>query len=291
MTASAPIDPRPPSSGPWIASTAASRVSASSASPGTSTGRRATDRCSARGAGSERMPVPGGASRPTVTNATTATGTTNRKSERQPSPLTMIPPMSGPIAALIEVRLSNMPKAAPRRCGGASAATRAVELVATNAPLTAWRTRATARTKKVGANAARIDAAPKPTTPTRKERRWPTRSPIVPLTGSTIATAARYSATRDATAAGSTPKVSITLGSATANIVELSGTRTAPKTMPSIAAVRRRSRGSMSVTGSERTQSRRRAPRSTRPGPVSLRHRARPRPGARTPARRRRRGS
>ena len=46
--------------------------------------------------------------------------------------------------------------------------------------------------------------------------------------------------TRDATVAAPTPNSSITLGSATASIVELRGTRIAPDASPSIAPVIRR---------------------------------------------------
>ena len=81
--------------------------------------------------------------------------------------------MNGPIAALVDTSMSNRPNAAPRRSTGAIARTRAIEVVEMSAPLSAWRTRATARIANEVAIAASSDDSPKATTPTRKTGRWP----------------------------------------------------------------------------------------------------------------------
>ena len=79
--------------------------------------------------------------------------------------------MSGPTAALVETSMSKSPNADPRRSAGDIARNRATELVETNAPLTAWRTRASASTSNEVAVAARADASANAATPTRNSRR------------------------------------------------------------------------------------------------------------------------
>ncbi len=103
--------------------------------------------------------------------ASSATGTATMKIQRQPSPATNKPPMSGPIAALVDTSMSNSPNAAPRRSGGAISRSSATELVETSAPLAAWSTRDTARTSKDGAAAASADASANAATPKRNTRR------------------------------------------------------------------------------------------------------------------------
>ncbi len=182
----------------------------------------------------------GRASAPTATAASSATGTATMKIHRQPRPATRRPPTSGPTAALVDTSMSNNPNAEPRRSGGAISRSSATELVETSAPVTAWSTRDSASSSKDMAVAASAEASAKAPTPKRNTRRWPNRSPRLPLAGSAIATAPRYSVTREATVAAPTPNSSITLGSATASIVELRGTRIAPDASPSIAPVIRR---------------------------------------------------
>ena len=100
-----------------------------------------------------------------------ATGTATMKIQRHPSPATSSPPMSGPMAALVETSMSNNPNAEPRRSGGAISRSRATELVETSAPVTAWSTRDSASTSKDMAAAASVEASAKPTTPKRNTRR------------------------------------------------------------------------------------------------------------------------
>ena len=147
--------------------------------------------------------------------------------------------------------MSNRPNAAPRRSGGDIARTSATDLVDTSAPLTAWKTRDRARSSNDGAAAARSDASAKASTPTRKTRRWPNLSPRLPLAGNATVTAPRYSVTSDETVSGTDPNSPMTLGNATASIVELSGTSTAPlatRAWPGRAAAP----GPRSVTGGGR---------------------------------------
>ena len=112
-------------------------------------------------------------------------------SDRQPKAPTRTPPTNGPIAALVETSMSKVPNAAPRRSGGDIARTSATDVVETSAPLTAWRIRARARSSNDGATAASSDESAKATTPARKTRRWPNRSPRLPLAGSATVTAPR----------------------------------------------------------------------------------------------------
>ena len=79
----------------------------------------------------------------------------------------------------------------PRRSTGASARTRAIEVVEISAPLSAWKTRAAASSSKVGATAANSDATANARTPIRNTRRWPYRSPRLPLASRAIVTAPR----------------------------------------------------------------------------------------------------
>ena len=225
---------------------------------------------------------------PTATAAKIATGTAITNIDRQPRPPTRRPPTSGPIAALVETSMSNSPNAEPRRSTGAIARSSATELVETSAPLSAWRTRDSARISNDTAVAARAEARANAPTPTRKTRRCPNRSPRLPLAGKAIATAPRYSVTSEATVAAPTWNSAMTLGSATASIVELRGTRMAPEASPSIAPVIRREApppagpsparpsvassevaGSASagpaLTGAGRSRSSRPAPRSAHP--------------------------
>ena len=123
--------------------------------------------------------------------ANSATGTAITNSDRQPNAPTSTPPMNGPMAALVETSMSNSPNAAPRRSGGDIPRTSATEVVETSAPLTAWRTRASAKSSKDRAAAASSEAIANASTPTRKTRRWPNRSPRLPLAGSATVTAPR----------------------------------------------------------------------------------------------------
>ena len=154
---------------------------------------RTTRPRTSRGRGLERefRSRPGASNSATEAAATMAMGTASENIDRQPNRPTSTPPMNGPTAALTDVRRSNSPKASPRRSGGAISRMIAVELVETNAPLTAWSTRAPSRTANVGASAASSDANPNPSTPARNVDRCPNRSPSEPATGNATATAAR----------------------------------------------------------------------------------------------------
>ena len=150
-------------------------------------------------------------------------------------------PDERPAAALVDTRRSKSPKASPRRAGGAASRMSDAELVETNAPLTACRTRPAWRRPKDVATAATAEAAAKTRTPARKSRRWPNRSPREPLAGRATATAPRYRVTSEATGPAPRWNSSMIPGRATASIVELSGTRIEPLATPSMSGVRRRS--------------------------------------------------
>ena len=115
----------PPPSSSRSPSSSATRNAARRPRPGRSIGR-----------GAPRTLTAGGRARaPTATAARMATGTATMKIDRQPRPATSSPPMSGPMAALVETSMSNNPNAEPRRSGGAISRSSATELVETSAPV------------------------------------------------------------------------------------------------------------------------------------------------------------
>ena len=111
-------------------------TAASSTRPGTSMpGRRTGGNDPAPVGVAATTPASDGTNSRTATAANMATGTASRNSACQPNAPTSRPPMNGPIAALIEVSMSNRPNAAPRRSTGAMARTSASEVVEISAPL------------------------------------------------------------------------------------------------------------------------------------------------------------
>ena len=117
-TTSSPTRPSAPSPSPRprTATSSAMSTAASSTRPGTSMPGPANRRNGPGRVGvTATTPASERDDSRTATAANVATGTASRNSACQPSAPTSRPPMNGPIAALIDVSMSNRPNAAPRR--------------------------------------------------------------------------------------------------------------------------------------------------------------------------------
>ncbi len=109
-----------------------------------------------------------------------ASGRFSRKIQRQPGPSTSQPPRNGPTAADTPPRPDQRPTAAERSSGWNTAWSIASEPGVSSAPPMPCTARAAISTSMVGAAAQAADAAANQTTPSRKIRRRPYRSPSAP---------------------------------------------------------------------------------------------------------------
>ena len=196
------------------------RTTASSAAPGQSN----------RVAGT----IPGrrGTAHHDTATAATTTGTLTRKIARHPPTVSRSPPRSGPRPAANATEPPTIPNAPPRRSAGTSSRIRPAPFGNTTAPETACSTRNTIRNVSPGAAAAPSDARPNTISPPTTNGRRPCRSPSLPATGWTTASASRYVVTSQPTVPIEESKSSTIRGSATAIMVELSGASSVPSAMP-----------------------------------------------------------
>ena len=120
--------------------------------------------------------------------ATVPTGTFTQKIQRQPGPSTSAPPTSGPSAMLRPTTAAQTPIARARSAGFGKTLT--MMDIATGLsidPPTAWTIRNATNQPRLGAKPQASEADVNATSPTRKTRRRPSRSPSDPLNMSSVA--------------------------------------------------------------------------------------------------------
>jgi hypothetical protein len=154
-----------------------------------------------------------------------------RKIALQSAKARSTPATSGPRAAARGSAPITSPSRRPSLPGGAVALSSAIPFGKTRAPATACWMRNAIRIGRFGASPAPSDDRPNQPRPASKSVRRPRRSPSFPATGCSDAIAMRYPVTSQPAEERSVSKSTMRWGSATAIMVELSGTSIAPRTI------------------------------------------------------------
>ena len=126
------------------------------------------------------------------TNTKIPTGMLTRKIQRQPSPVTSAPPITGPVATASPVIAPKTPKAVPLSRPLNDSESRASDVANMKAPPMPWNARERAKTTIPVAKPHSAEPATKIATPMRKRSRRPFRSARVPAVKRSDASASAY---------------------------------------------------------------------------------------------------